>query len=55
VRTVNFFEKTEYERHQSDKEEFKELMPLFARLTEDEGRILLHKIKNRSADEKLIA
>jgi hypothetical protein len=30
-------------------------MPLFGRLNEEEGRILMHKIKNRSADEKLIA
>jgi hypothetical protein len=58
VRQLNFTQMTKYEQHQDDKKAFKELMPLFAGLSDDEKDALLHKLQNdqrSSIKEKIFA
>ena len=43
---MNYFTKTELESHEAAKEEFRKLMPLFAHLSYEEGKSLVHLIHN---------
>jgi hypothetical protein len=48
IRLLNLFSKTKYERLQDQKEAFKHLMPILKDLDENEVRVLLHKLENRT-------
>jgi len=47
VRLLNLFSQTELEKHNMQKEEFKELMPVLSQLNEEEKETFLHLIANK--------
>lgn len=53
VHVLNLFSQTEHEKLQSDKEAFKELMPVLRSLNCCEQKALLHKIANSRNDSLL--
>jgi len=53
IKVANFNSRTEYEQHQDNKAQFQKLMPVIADLDEEETRIFLHLIKNKSRDQSL--
>ena len=49
VRMLNINTKTQMEQSDADKEEFAKLMPLLARLNENEKKSLIHLLKNEQS------
>ena len=45
---MNLETKTKYEQHKANQEEFRQLMPLLAQLTEEECEIFIHMMKNKN-------
>ncbi|CDW85583.1 UNKNOWN [Stylonychia lemnae] len=46
IRVLNYFSRTEIEKHEQNKKAFQNLMPILRGLTPSEVEILVHKIKN---------
>jgi hypothetical protein len=55
IKVLNLSSRTQFERLQDAKEQFKKLMPYLATLEEFEMKSLIHMIQSRSAEEKLIS
>ena len=48
VKSMNLYNKTKYEQHKQNQQDFKKLMPTLRSLNADETEILLHLLKNKN-------
>lgn len=54
IKALNFESRTNIETHSDNQEKFKKMMPLFASLTAEEKRSLVHMLQNKSSSERLM-